>query len=1467
MGQRSVVMEKSVHRSNNCDVRPKPSDTSNVGEKGSLIVNNDGIFVNASVNGVNVKFLIDSGSRPTILSSRMYEKLNSKPCLYRSTGLKLADGRPLSQAGVGKFKLELGVIDVEHDVWVADIQEEGLLGYDFLHKYNCDLKLSTNKLTVHTPSLLKDQKPTDPDDISEQACCRVAVAETSIIPANSESLIQARLLTKPKLQAKVGVIEPREVFLEKHELMVAKVLVDPQHDVIPLRVLNATSKPITVHKNTIAATCHEVKGIVKQTDSRYERCRNVTEVESQGDGEEIVPKHLKDLWQRSCQDLTDRQKRRVASLLAKYGDVFAKSPDDLGLTDMIEYEISLAKSEAINQRARRKPMHMRAEEERHIKDLLKRGLIEPSNSPLASPTVLVVKKDGTTRFCVDYRKVNECSIKNSYPLPLISDSLDSLDGAKWFCTLDMASGYWQVPVAESSRPITAFVSETSGHFQWRVLPFGLCNAPSCFEALMEKVLAGLQWKTCLLYLDDIICHGSTFDQAMSRLEEVLERLRAANLKLGPNKCHLFQTSVTYLGHKVSKDGIATDPAKVEAVKDWPTPENVSDVRSWIGFTSYFRRFISGYSEIQKPLYALTEKTDTTFNWTPKCEEAFKQMKKALTEAPVLAYPSRESTFILDCDASNYGMGAVLSQEDGDGIERPVAYFSKTLKKPERRYCVTRKELLALVSAVRHFHHYLYGRKFLIRTDHGALRWLMNFKNPKGQTARWIEVLGTYDYEIRHRPGRLHQNADGLSRRPCVECRQCEIIEINNDEERPIHVRRKTRKLCKKHELEEDTDFNLSIGENLLPPIESDETKQDTLVAHITRHKENNPGDKNDQIQDKHDSDNQNVLDNDPNKSWINQWPAERLRRLQMEDPELVHILTWKEAGERPKWQDIAHLSPSEKTYWSHWDQLHVINGVLYKRWVSEWGDRVIWKLVVPKSLRSMVFDNLHKHRTAGHFGENKTIDRVGERYWWVSWRAFVRSSCKKCDSCAAKKPPRRTPRAPMKTYNVGAPLERVGIDVMGPLPESERGNKYILVVGDYFTKWMEAYAIPNQETPTIAKVLAEEFICRYGVPRIIQSDQGRNFESHIFTVLCKILDIDKSRSSALHPQTNGMVERQNRVIQHVLSMFVSKNQRDWDQHLPYMMMAYRSAVHESLKCSPCEMMLGRNVELPIDILLGVPPDAENDNPERPATAYAQELQERLKLVHDYARQNIKIASETQKKNYDHRCDGRPLFERGEAVWLHNPQRKKGVCPKLSCTWEGPYLVIERLCDVVYKIQKTSKSTPKVVHSNRLKKYWGDNAPASWLVTPVNHSQLDSVKVTQTSRTEKRDVGVQVQVGLDSGDIPNHANMPPTGISNDQPVSVENDQEGQRKVQENSTSDSTAPELSDDEEYMNMPEISLTNNGDNEMNETPIPISSEPFEKVETPKKSGLRRSKRVRKTPEKYKDFVLKLETIPEFNE
>ncbi len=1425
-------------------------------ENGTLIVNREGIFVYASVNAVKVRFMVDSGSRPTILNTKVFSRMPEevRPPLTEDYGLKVADGNPLSNKGRGEFSLNLGAVEVQHHIYVADIEEEGLLGYDFLHRYQCDLLFKSKRLIVNDPDPDNDNQHDIEDDSRPMMCHRVAVKETTVIAANSEQLLSAKLVTRPQTQGKqMGVLEPRDVFVKKHAVIVASTLVDAENDVIPIRVLNPTTKPVKIYKNTVAAVYHEVSDIITDVDPDDDgnsqegstRCRHVIDACTTADAETkkcvpatevetkkcvpaaetetkkcvptaetetrkcvpaaevetkiCVPDHLVDLWQRSCTELNEAQAAQVAKLLCNYSEVFSSSPNDIGLTNLVEHKIKLQDSTPIKQPARRKPIHMRDEEKRHVQDLLKRGLIEPSESPWASPTVLVRKKNGETRFCVDYRRVNERTIKDSYPLPLISDALDCLEGAKWFSTLDLASGYWQVPLAESSRPVTAFVSETSGHWQWKVLPFGLCNAPACFERLMEKVLAGLHWKSCLLYLDDIISHATTFDGAINRLEEVFQRLKDANLKVGPDKCHLFQKKVTYLGHVVSEDGIATDESKISAVVTWPTPENLTETRSWLGFTSYYRRFIKGYAEIAKPLYRLTEK-NAPFSWTPQCNEAFKKLKEALITAPVLAYPSSNGSYILDCDASNIGLGAVLSvKQDGDDVERPVAYYSKTLTKSERRYCVTRRELLAIVASIKEFHHYLYGRQFTIRTDHGALRWLTNFKNPQAQTARWIEILGTYDYKIQHRPGRFHQNADGLSRRPCASCKQCEKIELQNDDEHPIHIGRrpKTGNLCSEHEQCQDDNFEMS-------KVLSSKTPPSLVAAISTEDSEKQPESA---VSDTVDVENANQ--GDMNETWVHQWTSSQLRQAQQEDTILKQILSWKEANnERPKWHTLSHQSPTLKTYWSHWDQLCVIDGVLYKRWVSEWGDEVVWKLVIPQQLRSMVFNNLHKHRTAGHLGEKKTINRIGERYWWVNWRAFVTQGCKKCDSCAAKKPPRKTPRAPMKIYNVGAPMERIAIDVMGPLPESDRGNKYILVVGDHFTKWMEAYAMPNQEAITVARVLAEEFICRYGVPRIIHSDQGRNFESTLFTELCKLLDIDKVRSSALHAQTNGMVERQNKVIQNMLSMFVATNQRDWDVHLPYMMMAYRSATHESVKCSPNEMVFGRSVELPIDIILGRPPEEPNIH----STEYIQNLQSKLELVHAYARQNLTIASQKQKKYYDHRCDRRPLFERGDAVWLHNPQRKKGVCPKLSLQWEGPYLVVERLCDVVFKIQRNLRSKPKVVHANRLKKYLGENPPSSWLVPLTN----DNTDKDQADNNESKEDSVE---------------------------SFQDQSESE--IEENNAAESLSNQLNHE--------------SDDDLHYSQEPESIDENENRPT---DGLRRSSRNRKPPKKFDDFLLDVDSL-----
>ena len=393
-------------------------------------------------------------------------------------------------------------------------------------------------------------------------------------------------------------------------------------------------------------------------------------------------------------------------------------------------------------------------------------------SAWSAPTVLVTKKDGTTRFCVDYLRLNNNTKKDAFPLPLIDDSLNSLSGQSWFSTLDLASGYWQVRLSEDAKPKTAFATH-SGLFQFAVMPFGLCNAPATFERLMSQVMRGLHWKRCLVYIDDILVFGNDFESALHSLELVLTRVAEYGLQLKSTKCNLFRTSIPFLGHIVGCAGLECDPNKVSA--NWIPPSTIKGVREFLGFTGYYRRFVPDYSTVAQPLVRLLGK-DCTSKWTDACQDAFRALRALLIKAPVLAFPKEDLPYIVDTDASDYGIGGVLSQCI-EGTEHVIAYYSKSLNPAQQKYCTTRRELLALVATLDHFKGYVWGPKFVVRTDHAALVWLKNLKNIQGMLARWLAKLQQFHFEIIHRPGAQHGNADGLSR--CPQCERGACAPITN----------------------------------------------------------------------------------------------------------------------------------------------------------------------------------------------------------------------------------------------------------------------------------------------------------------------------------------------------------------------------------------------------------------------------------------------------------------------------------------------------------------------------------------------------------------------------------------------------------------------------------------------------------------------------------------------------------------
>ena len=533
-----------------------------------------------------------------------------------------------------------------------------------------------------------------------------------------------------------------------------------EQNTVPISDTRATSE--ISEKDTVAAS---VLFPVSSTEIEFQDVAKQPTNQKPLNLEQItlkMPDHLKELFEATKNGPPKDCLCAIGNLLIDYQDTFAKHDLDLGCLSVIKHRIDTKDAHPVKQRIRRTPLGFEGEERKHLDKMLAAGVIRPSQSEWASAPVLIRKKDGTVRWCIDYRALNDKTVKDQYPLPLIEDCLDTLSGTEYFSTLDLASGYYQIELEEESMKKTAFITKY-GLFEHTRMGFGLCNAPATFQRAMNHVLRGLTWTEVLVYIDDVIVLGASIDEHLASLRRVFERIRTYNLKLKPRKCELLKSEVVFLGKQVTKSGMSITSSKKDAIIKWPTPRNKKELESFLGYANYHRSHVQGYAGITACLYDLA-KVKSTFDWRSKHQETFDHLKQLLIKAPCLAFPRKEGTFILDCDASFGAIGAELSQIQ-DGQERTISFASLVLTAQQRKYCTTRKELLAVVRFCREFRHYLLGRPFLVRTDHNSLAWLMRFKLIEGQLARWLEELAQYDLKILHRPGNKHSNADGLSRIP------------------------------------------------------------------------------------------------------------------------------------------------------------------------------------------------------------------------------------------------------------------------------------------------------------------------------------------------------------------------------------------------------------------------------------------------------------------------------------------------------------------------------------------------------------------------------------------------------------------------------------------------------------------------------------------------------------------------------
>ena len=949
--------------------------------------------------------------------------------------------------------------------------------------------------------------------------------------------------------------------------------------------------------------------------------------------------------------------KEICYLVSLYADIFPPElPPGLPPHRAVDFHIDLVTGA---QPPKHRMYRMAPAEDIILKETLEKYLadskLEPAQSPFGAGVTFAPKKDGGLRLCIDYRALNALTVKDTYPIPRPEELLDSMVGSSIFSKLDLASGYHQIRIYAPHVPRTAFNTKY-GSYQWKVLPFGLSNAPSGFMRLMNSLFAHLTF--CAIYIDDIMVFSSSLEQHVQHLRQVFEILRANTLFCKPSKCFFARRDLEFCGFIVSKEGVSTVPSKVIAIRNWPVPTSVHEVRQFLGLVGFYQRFVPHYAEIILPLTKLLSK-DIEFQWTQEQQDAFEKTKCAMEKATTLAFPEYGKPFILHVDASGSTVGATLSQESRSGVLRLLSCTSKKLNVHELNYPTHEHELLGAVHALKKWRHYLLGSKIILYTDNSALKFFLTTKNPSPRLTRWLDLFAQYDVELRHLPGAQNTAADALSRlTPLIA------------EPSPARPRRTT------------ADYDSEGFVERTQHRVAERTERPPITSQVT-------------------STSQQPTSQPP--SYIPYVPPENLEHV---DPR--HTSSSTSASQVIN--NTSHILSDLET----WRQAYLDDQDLRKRVFLEHSEELrpgyfknhgfLWdgeRILVPQRLIPHVLRRYHAHPTSGHLGVSKTFQLISRKYAFERMRPLIKEYIASCQVCQVTKPERTKMKGLLKPLSVpSSKWQSISVDWLDGLPVTPNGFDSVFVVIDRAT--LMVHLIPTSKATSardVAQIFMDNIIRLHGVPRVIHSDRDPRLINSFWSELCKLLDIDHRPTTSYHPSANGLVERMNQTVSQILrSMFVSESSRfvDWTTKLSLAEIAINnSAVHES-KFTPYYLNYGFHPCFFLDSADSVPPRQLLENAKDFSVRLTEDYTAFCKLAED-AKNRMKVHTDENRRNEQYAI--------GSYVYLNEAWRAKASgtgLAKLEKYYSGPYKILKIVAPDTYLLDMPESARHPVIHVHYLK---------------------------------------------------------------------------------------------------------------------------------------------------------------------